>query len=635
MNVIIMDCEGDSLYPSIFHCMSYCGSKDISTLKTVTSYSDMKEVLLSADIIIGHNIIRWDIPQLERVLQINITAALVDTLPLSWFLYREKKRHGLEAWGEFFGVPKPVIDDWENLTIEEYSHRCEEDVKINQKLWAKFAYELNEVYGGDWDEAMRFIKYLMFKTKCAMLQEKSKWRLDVEAAKKYREELLAIVEHSKEELEKVLPDVPKIATRHKPKQMVKKNGEPTTYALTWFENLEALGLPADHEEPIKVVYRYDPPKATSPHQIKNWLFKYNWEPETFKRERNDDGTYRKIPQIRTEKKELCRSVKKLINVLPEIKYLEGFTVAKHRSDVLKNFLIMSDENDGYVIAGVSSFTNTLRFNHKGLVNLPGIKKQYGKYVRGVLIAPEGYELCGSDMSSLEDRLKQHYIQPYDPNYVKTMMTDNFDPHLDLAKTAKALTDEDIELFHKVKRYHKEEKDVPSVAEERFKEINNIRDIYKSTNYAAQYGSGAATLAFTAKVSENEAKKVLTIYKRRNWAIQRVANNQVTKDAVGKTWLLNPISGFWYELKAKKDVFSTLVQGSGVYCFDVWIKNFLKVREQLTGQFHDEVILTIRKGNREVCEKVLRDAIKKTNEQLTLNRDLDIDVQFGDKYSEIH
>ena len=49
----------------------------------------------------------------------------------------------------------------------------------------------------------------------------------------------------------------------------------------------------------------------------------------------------------------------------------------------------------------------------------------------------------------------------------------------------------------------------------------------------------------------------------------------------------------------------------------------------------EVILTIKKGHREGCTKLLRDAIKKTNEQLNLNRELDIDVQYGNSYANIH
>jgi len=91
----------------------------------------------------------------------------------------------------------------------------------------------------------------------------------------------------------------------------------------------------------------------------------------------------------------------------------------------------------------------------------------------------------------------------------------------------------------------------------------------------------------------------------------------------------------YSLRHKKDRFSTLNQGTGVFCFDNWIKNFREKRPQLTGQMHDEIILTIKKGHREGCEKLLIDAIDKTNEELKLNRELGVDVQFGDSYAEIH
>jgi len=49
----------------------------------------------------------------------------------------------------------------------------------------------------------------------------------------------------------------------------------------------------------------------------------------------------------------------------------------------------------------------------------------------------------------------------------------------------------------------------------------------------------------------------------------------------------------------------------------------------------EVILTIKKGHREACEKLLRESIKEVNEELGLNREMDIDVQFGSSYANIH
>lgn len=101
------------------------------------------------------------------------------------------------------------------------------------------------------------------------------------------------------------------------------------------------------------------------------------------------------------------------------------------------------------------------------------------------------------------------------------------------------------------------------------------------------------------------------------------------------WLLNPINGFWYSLRTQKDIFSTLVQGTASYVFDLWVEEILKQREQITAQFHDEVVLEIDEGEEESCTYILRNAIKIVNEKVSLNRELDIDIQFGKRYSEIH
>ncbi|MNE74447.1 hypothetical protein D3C80_1705290 [compost metagenome] len=92
---------------------------------------------------------------------------------------------------------------------------------------------------------------------------------------------------------------------------------------------------------------------------------------------------------------------------------------------------------------------------------------------------------------------------------------------------------------------------------------------------------------------------------------------------------------WYWLKTDKDKFSTLNQGTGTYCFDMWIKEVLKRRQQLTGQAHDEGIWEVKKGYREQAAKLLKDAIQEVNKKLKLNRDLDVGIQFGDNYGSIH
>jgi hypothetical protein len=54
---------------------------------------------------------------------------------------------------------KPVIKDWDSLTAEEYAHRCDEDVKINSRLWRDLDIKLNKLYQ-DKEEKDRLIDYL-------------------------------------------------------------------------------------------------------------------------------------------------------------------------------------------------------------------------------------------------------------------------------------------------------------------------------------------------------------------------------------------------------------------------------------------------------------------------------------------
>src|SRR3546814_17567926 len=64
---IIFDAEADGLTPTKFHCLSYF---EDDVMRSVTDYDDMRNFLGEAELLIGHNIIRWDIPHLERVLGI-------------------------------------------------------------------------------------------------------------------------------------------------------------------------------------------------------------------------------------------------------------------------------------------------------------------------------------------------------------------------------------------------------------------------------------------------------------------------------------------------------------------------------------------------------------------------------------
>lgn len=615
MRTAVFDVEGDGIVPTKIWCLS---KEENGKLISTTCYDKMRKFLTSVDILIGHNITRWDIPHLERLLSIDIKAKLVDTLILSWYLEPKRMMHGLEFWGEEFGVPKPKVDDWENLSIDEYVHRCEEDVKINTKLWERFWKHLLALYGSE-EEAWRLIDYLSFKMDCAREQERNKWKLDTERCENVLEALLRDKEEKVVGLARAMPKVPQRAIKKPPAKPYKKDGSLSVTGCRWQEFLLENNLPETHNEDVEYVKGYDEPNPGSTKQVKDWLFSLGWKPETFKYDRNKEtGDVRKIEQVNMPHGAgICPSIKRLYSKEPALELLDGLSVLSHRISILKGFLSAVDE-DGYVQAQVQGLTNTLRWKHKVCVNLPGVDKPYGKDIRGCLIAPDGYVLVGSDMSSLEDRTKQHYMWDYDPEYVKEMMTDDFDPHLDICVAGGLLSNAAVD-DHKAG----------------LADYSKQRKLGKAANYACVYGAGGATVARSAGITQLEGDKLVEAYWKRNWAVEAVAASQVVKTCRKQKWLYNPVSRLWYSLRHEKDRFSTLNQGTGVWCFDTWVDNVRKSGLPLIGQFHDEIVGLLKEENKDRAKKALRVAIDATNKQLNLNRELDIDVQFGINYAQIH
>lgn len=147
MKEVIFDIESDGLLDTItkIHCLSY-SQADGRFSGTIYSEKDIKDFFSHDYLYIGHHVIGYDFKALEKIYGIKRPKHIFDTLAWSWYLFPDRAEHGLESWGEDFGVPKPKIDNWQDLTIEEYTHRCEEDVKINTKLYQLIKTKMKEIY---------------------------------------------------------------------------------------------------------------------------------------------------------------------------------------------------------------------------------------------------------------------------------------------------------------------------------------------------------------------------------------------------------------------------------------------------------------------------------------------------------
>lgn len=116
-------------------------------------FNEAKKWLQKADIIVGHNIVKFDIPVIHNLL-CNTKAQLIDTLLLSKMImplkallikdYATKSfptklvgSHSLKAWGYRLNDNKIEYDDFDNLCTEMLTY-CKQDVELTYKLYQFF-----------------------------------------------------------------------------------------------------------------------------------------------------------------------------------------------------------------------------------------------------------------------------------------------------------------------------------------------------------------------------------------------------------------------------------------------------------------------------------------------------------------
>jgi len=595
-----------------------------------TERDKIQSFLNSSPVLIMHNGIPFDKQALELLGYDVSKIRVIDTLFLSWYLEPRRVKHGLEEYGEEFGVPKPPIADWESLTQEEYNHRVMQDCRIQIKLWQKQYRQLMTIYKSH-SEVMRFIEYLMSKANQLRIQQNTRWKLDVEGCIKLKAEIDEKVTEKHSELSHAMPKIANKKIKNRPAKCFKQNGSLSKAGMEWKVICDQNKLDFnDTNLAVSMITGYEIGNPNSPGQIKDWLFSLGWEPETFKFVRNKEtNEMKKIPQISVKDEDdnpdICPSLYKLAKKNPGvgIEHLIGYGVLKHRSSICKGFL--ANHVDGYLTARCQGLTNTLRLKHRELVNLPSLRVVYGKELRGLLTCEDGYELLGSDLCSLEDRVKHHYQWPYDPEYVKKQMSADFDPHLEICLMGGMLTPLQV-ADHKagVQKY------------------STQRSYGKATNYSCQYGAMPPTVARAAGVALAIGEQLHKAYWKLNWSIKEIAANTTVKTIDGQMWQLNPINNFWYSLRYEKDRFSTLCQGSGSYIFDIWCNNVIAICNErynrdpkLSGQFHDELILIILKGTQDIWNGIMEESMARTNATLKMNREIACDVQYGKNYSAIH
>ena len=168
---LLFDIESTGLLRqgSSIHCIV---ARDMSTLNDPIVFDHREDrtiemgidTLRHAGVLIGHNIIGYDIPLIQETYDFSITAQLVDTLVLSRLFYPhiadrdyERRpegmpaklygRHSLEAWGYrlkcFKGDYAKHEEAWDKYTPEMLDY-CIQDTLVTVKLYQLMQRRMND-----------------------------------------------------------------------------------------------------------------------------------------------------------------------------------------------------------------------------------------------------------------------------------------------------------------------------------------------------------------------------------------------------------------------------------------------------------------------------------------------------------
>jgi len=406
MVTLFFDIETDGLDAKKVHCISI---KDGGNQLEYgpNAIEDALEKLNRADEIIGHNIINFDIPILERLYGFVPKGKVKDTLLMSRVLFGDLHKlddhtvaplkwkqppiklcgsHSLKAWGYRVGELKgdfADLDSWEEFSNEMMEY-CSQDVRVTEKT-----YNLLIRAKGFSKTAMR-IEH-KFAEICAK-QERTGMPFDVKKANDLYDMLKGRSLEIKAELQKVFP--PEILQlKTKTKEIPFNPGSRDQIAA----RLEKLGWVSPAHTPSG--------KA-----------------------KIDEAILNKCP-------------------LPEARLVEEYLMLQKRLGMIH------DGKNGYLKL-VKGGRIHGRLNTNGAVSgrttasspnlqqCPSVRTKYGKEFRELFHAPMGWKMVGVDMSSLELICLALYMK--DTNYMKEVVSG--DVHTMNQKLAGLETRDQAKLF---------------------------------------------------------------------------------------------------------------------------------------------------------------------------------------------
>jgi DNA polymerase-1 len=584
MRSLVFDIETDDLKATKIWCMVAQDSDSGKIYKFAPHELESGlELLQSADELIGHNIIGFDVPVIKKLTGVDLTnKVLLDTLILSRLFNPVREGgHSLEMWGYRLNFPKIEFDSFESYTPEMLLY-CERDVKLNTALLDALRKESK----GFSKESVQLEHQIAPILKD---QEEDGFEFDVEKASVLLSTLYKRMSEVEEEVHKTfLPRVvrERIIPQHNKDNSLSKLGlNVDTRKKTRLDQHEIVKFQEGTKQ-VERVYE-EPFNLGSRKQIGQYLIEFGWKPKKLT----------KNGQPIVDERTLSR-----IKDIPEAQLIAEFLLIQKRIAMVESW-INAVEDDGRIHGFVipnGAITGRMTHRNPNTAQIPSVSSPYGKECRECWTVRKGYELVGIDASGLELRMLAHYMK--DEGFTYEII--NGDIHTHNQKLAGLQS----------------------------------RNQSKTFIYALLYGAGNKKIGSVVGGSEKDGQKLRERFFANQPTFKTLRDRVTQASAKG---FLRGLDGRKIHIRNSHAALNTLLQGGGSVAMKralVILNNKAKesnIDYKFVANVHDEWQVEVKKEQAKLFGELGVTAIKEAGDYYNMRCPLDGEYKIGGNWSETH
>jgi len=599
------------------HCLSVY---DPMTPKMVTFAGDSIHrgltALAEADRLVGHNVIKFDIPALKKLYGFSPPLVkVVDTLVMSRCIFSDLRNedfgrnnfdpklvgsHSLKAWGHRMGKATKLTYGEEDGAFDHYNDEmrkyCERDCIVTQML---YDYLLKQDPSNVMMSIEHWFAFIISQ------QERHGFSFDLNKADRLTAKLTSIRAELKDELQQMV--APKVEEMKSPAgwvlQIDMEDGVEIIKAETKVKLKDILKARGLKQTLLKEAKKSGNKKKTtlfnpgSRQQIAAALADLGYELPV-----EQDATTPKVDEGVLKKIDHPIAAKLLDYLLVQKRLGQLAEGEQAWLKLAKNGRIHGSVNTNGAVTGRCTHSNP------NVAQVPACRVPYGEECRGLFGAGVGRKLVGCDASGLELRMLAHYLAFYDRGEYGKIVTEG-DIHTANQQAAGLET----------------------------------RDQAKTFIYAFLYGAGDAKIGDIVGGTAKEGQMLKRKFLSNLPALKRL--QQDIKRKVENGGVLMGLDGRVLRIRSSHAALNMLLQSAGAVCMKVALIQLFHAlgkhkwqhgREYaFVANIHDEFQAEVKGRYADDFGKLAVQAIRVAGKELKLNVQLDAEYKVGDTWAQTH